>query len=36
VDRTIDVSALASGTYHVQAMDRKGRSTAVGIVTIAR
>ena len=36
VDRTIDVSALASGTYHVQAMDRKGRSTAVGTVTIAR
>jgi len=36
VDRTIDVSALASGTYHVQAMDRKGRSTPVGIVTIAR
>ena len=36
VDRTIDVSALASGTYHVQAMDRNGRSTPVGTVTIAR
>ena len=36
VDRTIDVSELASGTYHVQAMDRNGRSTPVGTVTIAR